>query len=717
MKRTTFGRLAPTTLAAALAATAAAAQSAHAPTSPPLPPGELLASHVITITGTRERRLLSETPESVGIIGEKDIKLTGPTHPQQILGQIPGVAVGVTNGEGHTTAIRQPFTTGPLYLYLEDGIPTRATGFFNHNALYEVNIPAAGRIEVVRGPGSALYGSDAIGGMVNVLTRAPSSDAEASLSGEIGSFGWRRLLLDGSTAVGEGAVRGALNLTRTAGWRDATGYERQSANLRWDTGFGRTIVKTILGVTHIDQQTGANSPLTSADYQDNPTKNNMPISFRKVKAARLSTEVEHDAGGSLYTVTPYLRVNAMDLNGTFNLGFDPRIERSEVASVGLLAKWRHDFAGPMRPRLIVGIDIDHSAGEREEDGLTLTREGTGANTVYTGYAVGNRIYDYEVAFDSVSPYVHAELSPLPALRLTAGLRHDSIRYDMRNRAGSATTTQDSRTYGQVPEATVDFERLSPKLGATWAVSPNASLYASWNHGFRTPSESQLFRAGAGATPEEALARAQLALDLKPIKATQVELGARGEAAGWTYDAVVYQLRKRDDLVSQRDLATNVTTSVNAGKTRHRGIEVGAGTAFGDAWRFDAALSYAKHTYVEWVAANADFSGKEIEAAPRVLANTRLTWVPRDGSSAQLEWVRVGSYWLEAGNSPTLGKYPGHDVFNLRLSHRVTPHVSVFGRIMNLTDKRYADSASVSSNTPVYSPALPRAWYAGLEASW
>ena len=46
-----------------------------------------------------------------------------------------GVAVGVTNGEGHTTAIRQPFTTSPLYLYLEDGIPTRATGFFNHNAL------------------------------------------------------------------------------------------------------------------------------------------------------------------------------------------------------------------------------------------------------------------------------------------------------------------------------------------------------------------------------------------------------------------------------------------------------------------------------------------------------------------------------------------------------------------------------------------------------
>lgn len=48
------------------------------------------------------------------------------------------------SGEGHSMAIRQPITTKPMYLYLEDGIPTRATGFFNHNALYEVNIPQSG---------------------------------------------------------------------------------------------------------------------------------------------------------------------------------------------------------------------------------------------------------------------------------------------------------------------------------------------------------------------------------------------------------------------------------------------------------------------------------------------------------------------------------------------------------------------------------------------
>ena len=115
---------------------------------------------------------------------------------------------------------------------------------------------------------------------------------------------------------------------------------------------------------------------------------------------------------------------------------------------------------------------------------------------------------------------------------------------MRNRIAAACDSQATRIYGQIPEATVDFERLSPKLGATWALDPSASLYASFNHGFRTPSESQLFRAGAGATPEEAQARAQLALRPEPIKARQVELGVRGEAARWTYDAVIYNLEKQ-----------------------------------------------------------------------------------------------------------------------------------------------------------------------------
>jgi outer membrane receptor protein involved in Fe transport len=697
---------------------AAAWAQADEPAALPARQGESMLERV-TVTGTREKNPLLKTPAAVGIVSGKDIRFAGPMHPQQILGQVPGVAIAVTNGEGHTTAIRQPFSTSPLYLYLEDGIPTRATGFFNHNALYEVNIAQAGGIEVVRGPGTALYGSDAIGGIVNVLTRAPSSQPEASVTGEAGSFGWRRLLLDGTRALGpDDAVRADANLTHTDGWRDGTAYDRHSANLRWDHDIdGHAGMKTLLSVTHIDQQTGANSPLVRDDYLHHPTRNNFMPAYRKVDALRLSTQYEHEAGPDLLSVTPYLRSNEMDLNGSYNMSFDPRIEKTEVASLGVMLKWRHDFNGAWKPRLITGVDLEHSPGTRTENSLMLVKTGSGAQTVYTGYAVGGRIYDYDVDFKSRSAYLHGEVSPIEGLRLTAGLRHDTLSYDMTNHLTAGASTASGRFYGQLASAAASYSHLSPKLGLTFALSPASSLYASWNHGFRAPSENQLFRAGSAASPADAQNKAQLALALKPIKASQVEIGVRGEAQGWGYDLVVYDLRKRDDLVSQRDLATNVTTNVNAGRTDHRGVELGLGKSFNRHWRLDAALSYAKHRYVEWITASADYSGHEMESAPRVLVDTRVTWTPSQRTSAQLEWVRIGAYWLEAGNSPTFGKYPGHDVFNLRVNQAIGPQVKLFARIMNLTDKRYADSASVSSNTAVFSPALPRSCFAGMEVTW
>jgi outer membrane receptor protein involved in Fe transport len=678
--------------------------------------------HAVTVTASREQTLLMQSPASVGVIDEEDIRATGPMHPQQIIGQVPGAAVAVTNGEGHTTAIRQPFTTNPVYLYLEDGIPIRATGFFNHNALYETNLPQAGGIEIVKGPGSALYGSDAIGGIVNILSRTPSATPATSLSGEIGSFGWQRLLLDGTTGVKDGAMRVSANLTHTDGWRDKTAYDRQSVNLRHDRDLGEgALLKTILGYTHIDQQTGANSALTYRDYIDNPTKNNFGIAWRKVEALRLSTQYEREKGGSLLTITPYVRSNAMDLNGSYNLSFDPRDEKTNVFSLGVMTKWRRDFDGALKPRLIAGLDMERSPGKRTEDSLNVSTTGSGADKNYYAYTFGNRIYDYDVVFRSASPYVQGELSPAQALRVTAGLRFDSIGYDMSNHVAAATTQAGTRYYGQIASASVDYASWSPKLGATLALSPSSSLYTSYNFGFRAPTESQLFRAGSDSAANAAT-KAQLALGLQPVKARQFEVGWRGGVGGWSYDLAAYRLVKSDDLVSQKDLATNISTTVNAAKTEHTGIELALGKTISRTWRIDTALSYAIHRYSDWSGKNSsnqffDYSGNEMAAAPRFIGNTRLTWKPRRGTSAQLEWVSLGEYWLEDSNSATYGKYAGHDVFNLRFSQDVSKDVRTFVRLMNLTDRRYADSASVSSATPVFTPALPRALYLGLEAMW
>jgi iron complex outermembrane receptor protein len=676
--------------------------------------------HTVIVSATREAQRLAEIPASIGVVNEDAVRSVGATHPQQILSQVPGVAVSVTNGEGHTTAIRQPFTTSPLYLFLEDGLPIRATGFFNHNALYELDLPMAGGIEVTRGPGSALYGSDAIGGIVNMLTRAPSAEAGFGASLDLGSYGWRRIMIEGDTGEGAwGKLRAGANITHSDGWRDRTSYDRQSIDARWDVTTASGIrIKTLLALGRIDQDTGANSPLVYDDYRRDPKRNNFPIAYREVEAARVSAQIEKEFGNGLLSVTPYVRDNRMELLASFSLSYDPTVYVTENQSYGALLKWRHDFPNFMRARIIGGFDVDVSPGAREEHRLDLTTSGSGATRVYSDYRVGTLIYDYDVTFRSYSPYLHAEFSPLERLRVTAGLRYDALSYDFDNHiADSAIQGAATAFYGQAPDVDVDYDRVSPKLGVTYELSDTMNVYASYNTGFRIPSESQLFRPSVAPNANEAASRALLALQLKPIEATQVEIGWRATFDRWSLDLTAFELIKRDDLVSRRDLATNISTNVNAGKTSHRGIEAGLGIEILPSLRLDAALSYTRHKYEDWATATADYSGNDIENAPRVMGNTRLSWTPTSDVSAQFEWIHIDEYWLEASNSSNFPRYDGHDLFNVRASWQITPSISVFGRIYNIGDTRYADSAQISSNTPVYSPGLPRTYFAGVDVRW
>jgi outer membrane receptor protein involved in Fe transport len=671
------------------------------------------------------------------VIDQESISVTKPTHPSELLSQVPGVAVSVTNGEGHQTAIRQGFTTSPVYLFLEDGIPIRATGNFNHNALYEVNIPSAASVEVIRGPASALYGSDAIGGVVNVTTRTPSTRSGGNGSLEMGQWGYRRLLAGADSGEGSaGALRLDVNLTSTDGWRQNTGYDRRSFNLRWDRQLSPTTrVKTIIGMTSIDQETGANSPLPMPLYLEDPTVNLRSPAYRKVDALRFSSSFEHDlGGGQQLSLTPYLRRNKMDLNGSYNFTGDARIEDTEVFSAGLLATYRRDFHDAYRSRLIVGLDLDRSPSKRLETKIAMSsqidaRASTssdaslrGLYTQYTGYSLGARMYDYEVNYRNLSPYAHWEFSPLPAMRLSAGLRRDRSSYTMDNKANPGYFTVAGREYYLPASAEADFARWVPKLGMVYQLSTQSQWYASYNHGFRTPSESQLFRGGRSASggslsarQAEAQALFNAASQLKAIKAEQFEWGLRGSQQQIQYEVVAYQLTKSDDLLSQRD-ATGYSVQTNNGTTKHRGIEVLVGTRLSPAWRFDAAASYASHRYEQWISGGTDFSGKNIESAPRTLANLRLSGQLVAGLNAQLEWVHVGSYNLDQANQ--FGKYPGHGLWNLRMSMALGADASLFLRAMNVADKRYADSASQSNAAGgLYAPGLPRTLYAGIQARW
>lgn len=683
----------------------------------------------VTVTGTREAQLINETPNTVDTVSGERIREQRPSHPSQIMNQVPGVWVSNLSGEGHSTAIRQPLTTAPVYLYLEDGIPTRSTGFFNHNALYEINVPQSGGMEVSKGPGSALYGSDAIGGTVNVLTRTPPRQAEIEASAEAGSYGWGRVMVTGGNAAGDDAWRGSLNLTTNQGYQDHAHYDRQTGNLRWDRAVGSdAIVKTIFSFSKVDQNHVGSLTRSQFDDDDTRKKNNIAFSYRKVDAFRLSSAYEKDLGNALVSITPYVRDNSMEIIPSWMVSYDPVQYTTKNQSFGFLSKYRHDFE-PMRARLIVGLDFDISPGSRDEDSIRVTSTGnniSGRNYVYNKGVAPVKIYDYDVTFRSISPYIHGEFSPLEKLRVIAGLRYDSMQYDYDNnfRGGVAGASQGvaggfpgGGFYGHVADTKVDYSHWGPKLGATYEFSKALSGFASYSNSFRTPSEGQVFRGSRESTAVRAQAAAESLLDLKPVIVDNYEIGLRGLAGKANYEVSLYYMKKKDDILSYQNPATNQRTVVNAGETLHKGIEFGLGVPLADTWRVDASLSYAKHTYETWKISGAtDYSGNEMESAPRLIANTRLTYSPgyMRGGRIQLEWFKLGNYYHDAANTE---KYDGHNLVNLRANYPFDKRWEVFGSINNLTDTRYAETVGMDGNQPTYSTGLPRTFVLGVQAKW
>lgn len=684
-------------LLAGACAALALAGAAHAE-----PPTELKE---VTVTGTREGELKAETPAAISIVGADTIDEVKPGHPSELFSRVPGAVVMPTNGEGHITGIRQPIGTGPVYLYLEDGVPTRAPGFFNHNAMFEINLPQAGGVEVTRGPGSALQGSDAIGAVINVLTRAPADKPETKVTAEAGQFGWGRLLATHSDVWGDIGARGDVNITHTDGWRDHTGYDRQSATFRADTALNaNSALKTVLSFTNASMETGASARLTERDYEVAPRSNYHTIGYRDVQAFRAQASWEHEDGPTLVSLTPFVRWNHMDMLPTYNLGNDPDIEVTGHSSIGLQAKARRDFE-PWRTRLVGGMDVDYSYGTHQEDRILPSKKGD----FYLSYTNLGQMYNYDVAFAQASPYVHAETSPVAPLRLQGGLRLDQISYDYHNNmsTGSFTTNVNgtNKTFYRPGDDTRWFTHLSPSLGATYEVDPAFNLFARYKNSFRTPAESNLFRQGANLD----------SIHLKPIKVDDYELGLRGPDKGsFTWELAWYRMVKRDDIISTKDGSATVQT--NNGRTMHSGFEAAFGWQFLRDFRVDANASYARHWYRNWYASGVNFTGNDIPSAPRTTGDVVLAWTPQDemlkGLKGELEWTYVGPYKLDDAN---VYSYHGHDLFSLRGSYEVVDGIEVFARAINLLDHRWATTAAYSSGRMEFAPGMPRTLYAGVTA--
>lgn len=659
----------------------------------------------VVVSATRELQDRNDGSMTIDALAGEQIRVARAGHPAEIMNKLAGVHMSQLSGEGHSMAIRMPISTSPWYLYLEDGIPTRPTGFFNHNALYEVNMPQSAGIEVIKGPGTALYGSDALGGIVNSLTRAAPKSAALEAGVEGGAYGYRRLLASGGNTWGNNGLRADLNVTHSDNWKDEAAFDRVSGTLRWDfvAGTSGWSAKTVLTGSKIDQQ---DVPAVSRPIFDTAmTINLAPIAYRRVRALRISTAIEKQSGASLWSFTPFGRINDMGLLPSWQLSYDPQTWETKNNSVGFLARWRRDIT-PLNGQIIVGADADYSPGSFFAQQAVLTR--TGPYRAYTAYTPGAVHYDYDVTYKQMSPYVQTQWNPVSRLRIDAGVRADLSSFDYETRLAAL----DTGAHRRPASTTVSYSHVSPKVGASYDVSSDLNVFASYRHGFRTPSQSQLFQQNS----------ARNTVGLSPVKANSYEVGMRGQLGHrFVYQVSAYDMTMTDDILTFVT-ASNTREATNAGSSRHRGIEMSTGAALTSDLRLDVAYSNATHKYVDWTpsastTAPVSYSGKNQETAPRDLANVQLTWSPRQLHNGRIvfEWSHLGRYAEDPANTEY---YAGYQLFNINANYHVNGRAEIFGRVINAANRRFGEIVTYDAfQKTQFTPGAPRSVFAGIKYSY
>lgn len=655
----------------------------------------------VVVSATREATPLATAPISIGKVNQQVLQDIKPTFIGQVLDRVPGVHMTDLGNEQHSMSIRQPMSYAAVYQYLEDGVPIRPVGIFNHNALYEINLSGADGIEVVKGPASSLYGSNAVGGSVNFTTAAPPASPTLVLGGQISNQGYRRVDFVGGNSWGDTGFRIAgYQAARRDGWQDHNEMDKTGLTLRGDHWINESLLwKSTLTYSQLD--TDMPGSLNPTDFNARPGFSYNTFTYREVDALRVATglEGELNAGGKT-SATLYYRDNTTNQLPSyliFNTGpkiASGRTTDNSFTSVGATAFHRQQWDAL---KLTVGALAEASPQDAREQNLSIVRDP--ASGKYLSYTKGTIRRDYSVDLSNQALYGDASYKLGGCWGINAGLRYDRVVYDFSNHLVASATT------GGVSQEQ-SFSHASPKAGLTWQAAPDLFVYSGYSVGFTPPEVNSLF--SSAITP-----------NLKAATFDQFEIGLRSQPiAGLKLDASIYRLDGQDELLNYT-IVPGKSEPRNAGQTRHEGLELGVNWTANPAWSMNFAGQYAKHTYREYKPSpTLNFAGNDIPAAPRWQGQMEVVYRPISEVRLGVETAYLGQYWMDDSNQV---QYGGHTLVNLRAQYQLKA-LTLWASVSNVLDQHYAEIAASSykgqgvrngNAQDTYSPGAPRTFLLGV----
>ena len=658
----------------------------------------------IVVTATRKEMRLLDYAGAIARVEAGEIAGLGATHHSELLNRLPGALIQRGSGQESLTALRSPVLTGAgscgAFLFLEDGMPLRPVGFCNVNELFEVNGEQAAAVEVIRGIGSALFGSNAVHGIVNVINPLPSQLPSLGLALEGGSDEYLRLKLAASGETGLGAAGVALHATDDGGWREDAGFQEQKLATSLVRPAAEGTLTLRLNATNLEQDT-AGFIVGEDSYRDEDIakSNPNPEAYRNAHSVRASAhyaftrrEVED------YDLRIMARSSRMDFLQHFLLG-KPLEENGQDSVTVLLSRAIPAGGG----RLIMGLDGEYASGFLRQ---TQAGPATGGPPAALAIRPAGKQYDYEVQSMLAASYLHWVRPLGERFELTAGLRLEWLQYDYDNRMLDGNTDQDGVPcgfggclYTRPADRKDDFFNAGPRLSLAWRPDEASTAWLSLSRGFRPPEATELYR----------LQRSQEVADLDSEQIDGVELGYRRLGESFSVELAGFRMEK-DDVILRDSFGFNVS----GGRTRHEGVEYDLEWRPLDGLSLAASGTFARHTYGFTGAIEQGEQvtrGDDVDTAPRQLHNVRLGY-GGERWRGELEWVYVDEYWANAANT---ARYPGHDLLNLRLSWSPVETLGLTLRVTNLADRAYADRADFAFGNYRYFPGRGRAAF--LEISW
>lgn len=585
----------------------------------------------IIVSANRAQQTTSEVAQSVAVITLEDITTRQSVAASDLLRLVPGVTVTTNGGLGTTTSISIRGAESEQTVALIDGVkindPSTPGGGFNFGNLLTGNIE---RIEVVRGSQSVLWGSQAIGGVVNIVTRAPTEALAINAAAE---YGWRdtaRVVgnLSGkfgpvSASLGAGYLRtdGFSTFNETRGGKERDGYRNFGANAKFNIALSQAVSVDLRG-WYSDGKVGFDGfPPPDYNFGDTPEfgRTKELVGYAGLNAALLDGRLRNRIA---YTLTDTNRQNTDETGGTSFETFNAKGRNERFEYQGILA-------------LIEAVSATFGA-ETEKASFRTS-------------SYGGPFSRAEARIDSV--YGQLSAKPVTGLTLSAGLRHDN-----HSSFGGKTTVSANAVF-------------TPNEGAT-------TLRASYGEGFKTPSLFQLFSdyGNVALRPETSHSW--------DAGLTQKLLDGRIEVAATWFHRDTMGLITYIGCTELTGICANRPdgTYDNVTRARAQGLELALMLRPVDALRVQAGYGYIKATNAA--------TGRDLVRRPRHSVNASLDYDWAFGLKTGATITHVDASF---DNDSNTRKLAGYVLVDLRAALPVTRTIELYGRIENLFNAQYETS--------------------------